>query len=347
MKIKRRQLIWLFSLFQFSVNAVFAGAPVLEAREGTVEEFSQGALLFSNRHYPARVVPPELAGAKFIRTPIECAQTLTCSQPGTLYAVTPGDMLGKDLLRQGFEQLLGEPFFPFGSNPIDRSHIYRKTLEQGETIRTRKWILLLAHGDLSLVHPEERSWAENDGEKLYNGIVLPTVWPPQDMDPASRKPMPVPYLEFPPDVVCIDVGRQLFVDDFLIAETGLRRTFHQAEEYEGNPVFKAETPNELKQGVCYLGHGGVFFDPLDQLFKMWYSAGELDGPLAFATSRDAFTWERPDLGLYAGDNLILSRGERTKGGHAGGDNCVWLDTATTNVQERIKFMTQRDAADPH
>jgi len=53
-------------------------------------------------------------------------------------------------------------------------------------------------------------------EVLYNGIVLPSEWPPRITDPKSRSPREVPYLEHPPRVINIDVGRQLFVDDFLI-----------------------------------------------------------------------------------------------------------------------------------
>jgi hypothetical protein len=65
-------------------------------------------------------------------------------------------------------------------------------------------------------------------EKLYNGIELPDQWPPRFLDPASAEPMEVPYLQKPPKVIPIDVGRQLFVDDFLIEKTTLKRSFHQA-----------------------------------------------------------------------------------------------------------------------
>ena len=57
--------------------------------------------------------------------------------------------------------------------------------------------------------------------------------------------MPVPYLENPPAVVPIDVGRQLFVDDFLVEESTLSRTFHQPE-YHKEPVI---TPEEDTAGM--------------------------------------------------------------------------------------------------
>ena len=56
---------------------------------------------------------------------------------------------------------------------------------------------------------------ESLSETLYNGIELPVQWPPNYGEPTGA-PMPVPYLDNPSDVIPIDVGRQLFVDDFLI-----------------------------------------------------------------------------------------------------------------------------------
>jgi len=183
------------------------------------------------------------------------------------------------------------------------------------------------------------------GEVLYNGIVLPNEWPPRDQNPKDRKPMPVPYLTSPPAVVPIDLGRQLFVDDFLIEKTDLQRTFHQARKFEGNPVVCPTTPYELEstnwaergqQAVCYLGHGGVFFDPSEQLFKMFYTAGWRGG-LAVATSRNLKQWVRPELGL-AGGNLLLPAGPLW----AGGDNCVWLDVEAGNSDERLKLLVERE-----
>src|SRR5690606_9766259 len=106
------------------------------------------------------------------------------------------------------------------------------------------------------------------GEVLYNGIELPAEWPPE-YDPLAREPMPVPYLERPPTVIPIDVGRQLFVDDFLIEATTLRRTYHRAEPYEHNPVLRPDQPWELKPGGADAAapfSDGVWFDPADGLF---------------------------------------------------------------------------------
>jgi hypothetical protein len=49
--------------------------------------------------------------------------------------------------------------------------------------------------------------ASPDGELLYNGIRLPAEWPPKWK--YTLEPMPLPYLDKPPAVIPIDVGRQL------------------------------------------------------------------------------------------------------------------------------------------
>src|SRR5215216_6082428 len=62
-------------------------------------------------------------------------------------------------------------------------------------------------------------------EVLYNGIKLPTPWPPYRTQLDRDVEVP-PYLQQPPAVVPIDVGRQLFVDDFVIEECELDRSYH-------------------------------------------------------------------------------------------------------------------------
>src|SRR5690606_23242284 len=123
------------------------------------------------------------------------------------------------------------------------------------------------------------------GHVLYNGIQLPAIWPPREGNPFSSDPMPVPYLEAPPKIIPIDVGRQLFVDDFLIEETDLTREFHQAKKHHGNPVV----------ANAALRHGGVFYDPVEKHFKMLYNAGDYnnegeDADLSIAYSRDLLHW---------------------------------------------------------
>lgn len=176
------------------------------------------------------------------------------------------------------------------------------------------------------------SFPINPGELLYNGIQLPKVWPPQDMNPASYNPMPVPYLKNPPAVILINVGRQLFVDDFLIESTDLKRIYHKAKKLETNPVFYPET--EMEQGPFGIPgaspkDGGVWWDPKDKIFKMWYEAGWLY-TMAYAISKDGIHWERPNLDIQAGTNRLVP--DLTPD-----STTVFLDHYTNNPNERFKM----------
>src|SRR6185503_15574382 len=112
--------------------------------------------------------------------------------------------------------------------------------------QTRLRAFALAAFSISLLFPGAIK-AEEAGETLYNGIVLPREWPPRLSDfPTSveKDPAIPPYLLSPPNVISIDVGRQLFVDDFLIAETTLKRTFHLPKYHPASPVLKPDQPWE-------------------------------------------------------------------------------------------------------
>jgi hypothetical protein len=187
-----------------------------------------------------------------------------------------------------------------------------------------------------------RPAAQGAGELLSNGIRLPQEWPPRDeVKPESREPQPVPYLEAPPAVIPIDVGRQLFVDDFLIEKTTLHHTFHHAEKYEGNPILKPETPEEKRGRYSHANDDptgsacpfddGVFYDPADHLFKMWYMGG-FWGHTMLATSTDGLHWERPAFDIEPGTNIVIPyHPEFLRDAFS-----PWLDWQATNPDERWK-----------
>ncbi len=167
-------------------------------------------------------------------------------------------------------------------------------------------------------------------EILYNGIRLPKVWPPQNMSPDSYEPMPVPYLHNPPDVIPINVGRQLLVDDFLIENTTLKRAYHKALKYDNNPVLKPETA--LEKGdeglpVACPKDGGVWWDPADRVFKMWYEAAWI-GSMAYATSVDGIHWERPNI--RPGSNQLFPKPRPDS-------TTVFLDHDSRDPGERFKM----------
>lgn len=127
-------------------------------------------------------------------------------------------------------------------------------------------------------------------EKLYNGIVLE-----DDFKSAPSDARHVPYLENPPEVINVSVGRQLFIDDFLIEETDLAPEHHKAKKFDGNPILRPEMPWEIDQSpVAAPKSGGVWYDEEEGIFKMWYEAAWLHN-MCYATSRDGIRWERPVL----------------------------------------------------
>jgi len=173
------------------------------------------------------------------------------------------------------------------------------------------------------------------GETLYNGIVLPSPWPPR-AEKVTREPMSPPYLASPPAAIPIDVGRQLFVDDFLIEKTDLKRTFHLAELHPKNPILKPDKPWETatqRDPTAMVFSDGVWFDPQDKLFKMWYMGGYVRGT-CYAVSKDGLAWEKPSLpkvsGLREVESNIVQLGWRDSA-------TAWLDLEEKDPAKRFKF----------
>jgi hypothetical protein len=136
-------------------------------------------------------------------------------------------------------------------------------------------------------------------------------------------------------VIPIDLGRQLFVDDFPVEETTLERRYHLAQKHASNPIMEPETDMELNGGyrpVAAPFSDGVFYDGRDGLYKIWYHAGWFDGT-GYATSADGFHWERPLLDVVEGTNCVIpARTDQIWDGVS-----VWIDHGTTNPNERYKM----------
>jgi hypothetical protein len=157
--------------------------------------------------------------------------------------------------------------------------------------------------------------AAEEGEVLYNGIRLPTVWPPTIKEIPEELATPA-YLKQPPGVIPIDVGRQLFVDDFLVAKTTLTRTHHRPTYHPKNPV--------LTGGMVF--SDGVWYDPEVKTFKMWYMA---KGGTAYAISKDGLAWEKPELDVQKGTNLVQTSPRDS--------STVWLDLQAKDPKKRYKM----------
>src|SRR5438093_4909054 len=177
---------------------------------------------------------------------------------------------------------------------------------------------LVLAGDLAVP-----GWAhaiDQSPRALPNGIVLPEPWPPRYE--FRREPAAPPYLASPPAVVPVDVGRQLFVDDFLVDSTTLVRTFHRPDMHQ-QPVLAPERPwEQLERGAARSNptaavfSDAVLWDDADRRFKMWYMSG-YTGSTCYATSSDGLHWVKPRLDVVAGTNVVnpMRRDSST----------VWLD----------------------
>ena len=168
---------------------------------------------------------------------------------------------------------------------------------------------------------------------LDSGIVLETPWPPR-RQPARSAAVPL-YLTGPPPVIPIDGGRQLFVDDFLIEETTLHRTHHLAEYHPASPVLVPDKPWETSTesrgfaAPCAMVFSdGVWHDPQDGLFKMWYMGGYLRST-CLAVSKDGVQWQKPVLDVRPGTNIVHDRHRDSA--------TVWLDLEEEDPERRYKL----------
>lgn len=172
------------------------------------------------------------------------------------------------------------------------------------------------------------------GERLHNGIELPDEWPPRFEQLPERLPVP-PYLRQPPEVISIDVGRQLFVDDFLVEkQTGLTRRFHKPVYYPANPVLTYDKSWEMSEAQGGLPtatpySGGVWYDPQRKKFRMWYMGGYIEH-LCLAESDDGIHWTKPDLDVRPGTNIVLWRG-------ATESNSLLMDLNEPDPKRRFKY----------
>jgi hypothetical protein len=154
-------------------------------------------------------------------------------------------------------------------------------------------------------------------QRLYNGIVLPKEWPPQP-ETLPTDPVEPFYLKAPPAVIPIDVGRQLFVDDFLIESTTLERNLHLPEYYPGNPIM---------HGMA----GSVWWDPQEKIFKAWGGYPE-KGLSGFATSVDGIHWDQ------TGGNVTITADDSDKKVGKNIHSMVWPDYDEKDPQRRYKMI---------
>jgi len=170
---------------------------------------------------------------------------------------------------------------------------------------------------------------------LSNGVEVSAVWPPAHNKEDERKPMPVPYLQNPQKRIPVNVGRQLFVDSFLIEQTNLTSVSHTPQYSVHNPVLEPDKDWEYNKNGPYAApfSDGVWYDEKEQKFKMWYltgAGGEQSGlRTAYAVSQDGISWEKPNLGLFGNTNIIENTNRDA--------STIWLDKMEKDPAKRYKM----------
>lgn len=199
---------------------------------------------------------------------------------------------------------------------------------------TRKQLLFLILG-ITLCIGEANGQAVDSMQRLSNGISLPSVWPPRQPVWQERHSMEVPYLDNPPKVITINTGRQLFVDDFLIASTNMAHVDHQPVYYQDNPVLEPDQDWEFNTVGPYAMpfSDGVWYDEKDEKYKMWYLTGAGHGHsglrTAYAESKDGKHWIKPSLDMVPHTSVVdtTNRDAAT----------IWLDKTEQNPDQRYKM----------
>lgn len=190
---------------------------------------------------------------------------------------------------------------------------------------------------------------ENQTRTLYNGITIAELWPPRYEVSSIREEMPVPYLTNKPAVIPINVGRQLFVDDFLVSESNMETIFHTPDYYSLNPVLgPSEEWENTIEGAPYAApfSDGIWYDEAEQKFKMWYLAGagmihkddKQTFYTAYAESLDGKHWEKILCDIVPQTNIVdtCNRDAAT----------VWLDKQESDPSKRYKlFNVERRPTD--
>lgn len=164
---------------------------------------------------------------------------------------------------------------------------------------------------------------------------------PKTMNKYGAEKLPVPYLDKKPEIIDINVGRQLFVDDYLIQKTNLIRCWHKPKKSDKNPVFYPET--DMEKGVK-TGHSamaapfsdGVWYDGYENKFKMWYHAGWFDGT-AYAESDDGYIWKRINSDIEEGTNRVIPKRDGVMRDSA----AVVVDNYNTPTEKYKMFLYSR------
>ena len=117
--------------------------------------------------------------------------------------------------------------------------------------------------------------------------------------------------------VDINVGRQLFVDDYLVESTdGVVRHWNKPVKIDTPFVWPGagmksfpttrSTPEDAAVNLTCATDGGLWWDPVKKRFRLWYQA-DWCGNICYAESADGIDWNYPDLGIVPGTNRLFEK----------------------------------------
>ena len=141
-----------------------------------------------------------------------------------------------------------------------------------------------------------------------------------------------------------DIGnrRQLFLDDWIVAETEhVQREQGEVLKHPGNPILRRDRPWDAGRADLY---GSAVCDPEHQRIQLFYAANNVfkghEDRLAYAESYDqGQTWAKPQLDLipfgeHARTNLVLLPPSQVMHGP-----CVFRDEHEADPAKRYKLFT--------
>jgi len=141
----------------------------------------------------------------------------------------------------------------------------------------------------------------------------------------------------------IDCGRQLFVDDFLIASTnGIVRYWNTPVKAPA-PVLRPTAEDGTREGGCTVAtDGGLWWDPTIGKYRLWYET-DWAGTLRYAESADGIVWTKPDIGVVKGTNRVLDDKEN-RHWQSLDSWSVWPDYKAENPYASWKMMISAPGA---
>lgn len=153
-------------------------------------------------------------------------------------------------------------------------------------------------------------------------------------------------------VLNISNQKQVFIDGlFLEKSFGVKLEVHQPIK-TGQVAIQADQPWEARLAA----YNSVIFDEREQLYKMWYvlltvrSDGIPGGMIAYATSNDGVSWEKPPLGLDDGrfgqkTNIVIGAGASGED-YINDCQCMVFLDPNANEAERYKILTRPGEPNP-